>query len=207
MTSLHPSNPEGLPVLFVDEQIYRELPSFIVATVDKFAMLPWRGETGAFFGRVHSRIGRRFFGPMDGAVPPPQSAKLPEGLRPPDLIVQDELHLISGPLGTMVGLYETAIEGLCMRTRPDGKVVRPKIIASTATVRRADKQIQALFGRTGVDVFPPNGVDQSESFFATVDTGGQAVSTWASRPQAARSRRSCCGSTWRCWARPSATSI
>ncbi|HJX54398.1 MAG TPA: DISARM system helicase DrmA [Polyangia bacterium] len=164
-------NPEGLPVLFVDEQIYRELPSFIVATVDKFAMLPWRGETGAFFGRVHSRIGRRFFGPMDGAAPPPQSAKLPEGLRPPDLIVQDELHLISGPLGTMVGLYETAIEGLCMRTRPDGKVVRPKIIASTATVRRADKQIQALFGRTGVDVFPPNGVDQSESFFATVDSG------------------------------------
>jgi hypothetical protein len=165
-------NPEGLPVLFVDEQIYRELPSFIVATVDKFAMLPWRGETGAFFGRVHSRIGRRFHGPMDGPVPPPKSEKLPEGLRPPDLIVQDELHLISGPLGTMVGLYETAIEGLCMRTRPDGRVVRPKIIASTATVRRAASQIQALFGRTGVDVFPPNGVDHSESFFATVDTDG-----------------------------------
>ena len=163
-------NREGLPVLFVDEQIYRELPSFVVATVDKFAMLPWRGETGAFFGRVHSRDGRRFFGPMDGAVPPPQSEKLPEGLLPPDLIVQDELHLISGPLGTMVGLYETAIEGLCMRTRPDGSKVRPKIIASTATVRRAESQIQTLFGRTGVDVFPPNGADQSESFFATVDT-------------------------------------
>jgi len=163
-------NPEGLPVLFVDEQIYRELPSFIVATVDKFAMLPWRGETGAFFGRVHSRIGRRFYGPMDGATPPPQSERLPDGLRPPDLIVQDELHLISGPLGTMVGLYETAIEGLCARRLADGRVIKPKIIASTATVRHAFSQIQALFGRTAVDVFPPSGADQFESFFAIVDS-------------------------------------
>ncbi len=163
-------NPEGLPVLFVDEQIYRELPSFIVATVDKFAMLPWRGETGAFFGRVHSRVGRRFYGPMDGATPPPQSERLPEGVPPPDLIVQDELHLISGPLGTMVGLYETAIEGLCARKLKDGRVIKPKIIASTATVRRASSQIQALFGRTEVDVFPPGGSDPSESFFATTDT-------------------------------------
>ncbi|MAQ19265.1 MAG: hypothetical protein CMN30_31255 [Sandaracinus sp.] len=164
-------SPQGLPVLFVDEQIYSELPAFVVATVDKFAMLPWRGETGKLFGRVSGRMealggGYGFFGPADGK---PRNAKLlPGGLDPPELIVQDELHLISGPLGTMVGLYETAIDFLSTRT-VEGKAVRPKVIASTATVRRASEQIQALFARKDVTVFPPPGVDDSESFFAEVD--------------------------------------
>lgn len=158
-------NPEGLPVLFVDEQVYAELPAFLVATVDKFAMLPWRGETGMLFGRVHGRSGNRFFGPLDGKTKPEQP--LPDGLRPPELIVQDELHLISGPLGTMVGLYETAIEALCTRDGP--KPIRPKILAATATVRRADRQVRALFGRSNLAVFPPPGIDESESWFAEVD--------------------------------------
>ncbi len=160
------SNREGIPVVFVDEQIYRELPCFVVATVDKFAMLPWRGETGMLFGRVVGREGKKCFGPMDKA---PKGATLtPNGLRPPELIVQDELHLISGPLGTMVGLYETAIEWLSSRTDGD-KTIRPKIIASTATVRRAREQIRSLFGRSSMSLFPPPGVDAGETFFATVD--------------------------------------
>jgi hypothetical protein len=159
-------NREGLPVLFVDEQIYRELPAFIVATVDKFAMLPWRGETGLLFGRVNARDGRKCFGPMDN--PPKGALRLPAGFRPPELIVQDELHLISGPLGTMVGLYETAIEWLASRSEGDHQV-RPKIIASTATVRRAREQIRSLFGRPSMSLFPPPGVDASETFFATLD--------------------------------------
>lgn len=158
-------NPNGLPVLFVDDQIYRELPCFIVATVDKFAMLPWRGETGMLFGRVSARDGSRFFGPMD-AVPKKGVAQLPEGLRPPELIVQDELHLISGPLGTMVGLYETAIEYLSTNTGADGKSIRPKVIASTATVRRAREQIRALFGRQDTALFPSPGVNESDTWFA-----------------------------------------
>lgn len=158
-------NPEGLPVLFVDEQVYRELPAFLVATVDKFAMLPWRGETGMLFGRATARRGKELFGPMDGRAP--QNAEpLPEGLRPPELIVQDELHLISGPLGTMVGLYETAIEALCVRERSGGGRVLPKVVASTATVRRASQQIQAVFGRRRTELFPPPGVDDSETYFA-----------------------------------------
>ncbi len=160
------NNREGIPVVFVDEQIYRELPCFIVATVDKFAMLPWRGETGMLFGRVSARDGKKCFGPMDKA---PKGATLaPEGFRPPELIVQDELHLISGPLGTMVGLYETAIEWLSCRT-VSGKPIRPKIIASTATVRRAREQIRALFGRPSMSLFPPPAVDASETFFAKLD--------------------------------------
>jgi len=163
------NNDEGIPVVFVDDQVYRELPSFLIATVDKFAMMPWRGEAGMLFGKVSAREGRRFYGPMDGKAP--RAAKnLPGGLFPPELIVQDELHLISGPLGTMVGLYETAVDALCSRPTKNG-VIRPKVLAATATVRRASTQIQALFGRPAstVSVFPPPGIDDSETFFATVD--------------------------------------
>ncbi len=163
------NNPDGIPVVFVDEQIYRELPSFLVATVDKFAMLPWRGETGMLFGRVSARDGRKFYGPMDRE--PKNATRIPGGLRPPELVVQDELHLISGPLGTMVGLYETAIEHLCSRTL-DKKVIRPKVIASTATVRRAREQIRALFARDQMSLFPPPGIDAFETFFAYLDKTG-----------------------------------
>ena len=91
---------------------------------------------------------------------------MPHALRPPDLIIQDELHLISGPLGTMAGLYETAIDALCER-QVDGHRIRPKIVASTATVRRASDQTRALFARSGVEMFPPPGPDRRDSFFAT----------------------------------------
>ena len=81
----------------------------MIATVDKFAALPWTGEVGAFFGRVERHDKGGFYGPCD----PLPGSKLPNGrLLPPDLIIQDELHLISGPLGTMVGLYETALDEL-----------------------------------------------------------------------------------------------
>ena len=92
---------QGLPVLFVDEQIYQELPDFLVATVDKFAMMPWRGDAGMLFGRARYLDDRRAYGVMHD--PPLGATALPDGLLPPELIVQDELHLISGPLGTMVG--------------------------------------------------------------------------------------------------------
>ncbi|MEM9553685.1 MAG: DISARM system helicase DrmA [Acidobacteriota bacterium] len=169
------NSPDGLPVLFVDEQIYRELPAFLIATVDKFAMLPWRGETGMLFGRAHWRLGRRFYGPLDGRVER-DGRRLPEGLRPPELIVQDELHLISGPLGTMVGLYETVVEALCERPADgptgEGRTLRPKVIAATATVRQATQQIRALFGRGDAPaVFPPPGIDDGETFFATIGGG------------------------------------
>jgi hypothetical protein len=168
--SLHGGVPQGLPVLFVDEQIYRELPAFLVATVDKFALLPWRGETGKLFGRVSARDGARFFGPTD-EKPPKTATTLVTGNMPPELIVQDELHLISGPLGTMVGLYETAIEQLST-AHVDGKPVKPKILASTATVKRAREQIRSLFGRGDTAIFPPPGVDALETFFSKVDRTG-----------------------------------
>jgi len=151
----------ALPIVAVDEPIYRRLPCFLIATVDKFANLPWVGEVGAFFGRVERADKEGFYGPCD----PTQGTRLERPLHPPDLVIQDELHLISGPMGTMVGLYETALDELCSR-KVDGKTIRPKVIASTATVRRATTQIRALFGRTAVEVFPPPGPDRRDSFFA-----------------------------------------
>ena len=153
---------EGLPVLFVDEQIYEEVPSFVVATVDKFAMVPWRGEAGMLFGRATHLDRRRAYGVMD--TPPRGATPLPQGLLPPELIVQDELHLISGPLGTMVGLYEAAVDFLCERPI-EGAPRPPKVVCSTATVRRAREQIQALFGRE-LCIFPPRGVNHDDNFFA-----------------------------------------
>jgi hypothetical protein len=150
-----------LPIVAVDDSIYRRLPAFLVATIDKFASLPWVGQTGALLGHVDHYDSHGFYGPSD----PGKAARLEAPMGPPDLIIQDELHLISGPLGTMTGLYETAIEALCQRG-VDGKQVKPKIVASTATVRRAQTQIQGLFARPLTQIFPPPGPDRRDSFFA-----------------------------------------
>jgi hypothetical protein len=150
-----------LPIVAVDEPLYRRVPCFVIATVDKFASLPWTGASGALLGGADRYDAAGFYGAWEPGV----GSALPQPLPPPELIIQDELHLISGPLGTMAGLYEAAIDSLCSRT-DGGHVVRPKIVASTATVRRADAQIQALFTRAGVEVFPPPGPDRRASFFA-----------------------------------------
>lgn len=164
---------EGLPVVVVDEEVYRQLPSLVIATVDKLARMPWEGRVQALFGQVSRRCERHGYltpgedhpgqhpkrGPL-GAV----AVLACEPLRPPDLIIQDELHLISGPLGSLVGLYETAVDALCTWT-VGGVAVRPKVIASTATIRRAGDQVRRLFDRK-LSVFPPPGLDARDSFFA-----------------------------------------
>ena len=150
-----------LPIVAVDEPLYRRLPAFLVATVDKFASLPWVGESGALLGGADRHDESGFY----GAAEPRRGNRLRRPLPPPDLIIQDELHLISGPLGTMAGLYEAAIEALCVRETAGGKV-RPKIVASTATVRHAREQIQGLFGRPATHIFPPPGPSRDDSFFA-----------------------------------------
>ncbi|MEW2293489.1 helicase-related protein [Streptomyces sp. NPDC006743] len=125
---------DGLPVHLIDEAVYDARPTLVIATVDKFASMPWRPATSALFNRDD---------PADGTPPP-------------ELIVQDELHLISGPLGTLTGLYETAVDALADR---------PKVIASTATIRRAADQGLHLFARK-VRQFPPAGLDSRDSWFA-----------------------------------------
>jgi len=156
------ANNRRLPIVAVDEPIYRRLPCFMIATVDKFAAMPWTGQVGGFFGKVDRYDSTGFHGPCS----PMGGASIPGGhLPPPELIIQDELHLISGPLGTIAGLYETALDHLCTSGEGNHRV-RPKIVASTATVRRAESQIRALFNRDRVDIFPPPGPNRRDSFFA-----------------------------------------
>lgn len=125
-----------LPIQVVDEELYKNPPTLLFGTVDKFAALPWKGEIANLF-----------------ALNKGNSKKSPE------LIIQDELHLISGPLGSMVGLYETAIDAMC-----SFKGVKPKIIASTATIKRAEEQCKMLFDRN-VMQFPPSGLNIEDNFF------------------------------------------
>jgi hypothetical protein len=135
---------QRLPVHVIDDDIYEARPSIIIGTVDKFAMMAWRPAA------------RRLFG-LDG-----------DGTRevsPPNLIIQDELHLISGPLGSMVGLYEAVIDDLCTDQR-SGIPTPPKIIASTATIRRYEDQVRGLYARDNVRLFPPHGLEEGRSFFA-----------------------------------------
>lgn len=135
-----------LPLYVIDDDIYEICPDIIIGTVDKFAMLAWRTQARSLFGissdgtRKHS---------------------------PPGLIIQDELHLISGPVGSMVGLYEPIIEELCTDRR-GGQSARSKIICSTATIRSYSEQVQGLYARERTSLFPPPGLDADDSFFARV---------------------------------------
>ena len=172
---------EGLPVITVDEELYRLTPGLVIATVDKLAQLPWKAATAALFGQVSERCPRHgwrypefsWCKSMHPAVGKDVPASHPESamrLRPPDLIIQDELHLISDALGSLVGLYETVIDRLCCRNH-EGTVVRPVLVASTATVRRAADQVEQVFARD-LAVFPPQVIDAGETFFSTtVDPG------------------------------------
>ena len=145
------SSGDCLPLKVVDEDIYSEPPTLLVGTVDKFAMIPYRPESYSIFG-LDGR-GRR--------------------VSAPKLVIQDELHLISGPLGSMVALYEVLIGTLCKRIK-EGRELGPKIIASTATISHAKEQCNEIFacGKDRVVQFPPSGTEYNDSFFATMDRAG-----------------------------------
>lgn len=128
-----------LPIEVVDDCIYEKPPTLLFGTVDKFAMTTWNENAGNLFGMGNKNN------------------------ESPELIIQDELHLISGPLGTMVGQYETVVDILCSE-----KGIKPKIIASTATIRKAKEQCNQLYARD-VKQFPPVGLYEDHSFFIRED--------------------------------------
>ncbi len=128
-----------LPIYFVDDKIYQNPPTLLFATVDKFAMLSHREEGHHLFNSL-------------------ESTKLP-----PDLIIQDELHLLSGPLGSITGLYESIVEMLSTKGKR-----KPKIITSTATTRNTEQQVAMLYGNRELNIFPPMGVSYNDNFFSYV---------------------------------------
>lgn len=167
---------EGIPMLTVDEEIYRLLPSLLIVTVDKFAPLPWYGQAGLLFGRTTQWCSRHGYRHDDldkqnacgnwhkarGSRGKDVSEAAPR-LRPPDLIIQDELHLISGALGTTVGHFEAAVDQLCTRTWKDEDGAEhqagPKIVASrhhqarrrpgARRLRPQGRRLPAPWGRGG----------------------------------------------------------
>lgn len=157
-----------IPVYMVDEEIYGKCPTIILSTVDKFARLPWDVNTNALFGRVDRKCSR------DGYVAigaeharHNRTNSLPsstlENIRPflpPELIIQDELHLITGPLGTVYGAYETIIENMCVH-----EGIRPKYVVSTATIKNAEAQAKCLYARKNTTQFPSSGFEIGDSFF------------------------------------------
>ena len=130
---------DKLPLSVVDDDLYMNPPSFIIATVDKFARLAWTDRPKVFFG-IGSKV------------------------NPPSLIIQDEMHLISGPIGTISGLYEAAIDQVISSTGG----ASPKMIAATATIRRADEQIRRLYAAKS-NIFPSSGINEYDSYFARTD--------------------------------------
>ena len=127
-----------LPCNVVDDALYKEPPSLLISTIDKFARFAWETRAGKFFGADRC-------------------------CRPPELVIQDELHLITGPLGSVAGLYEAGFDTLFIR-----RGVRPKYIASTATIRMAKEQVRKLYARD-LAVFPPPGLSCDDSYFARTD--------------------------------------
>jgi hypothetical protein len=144
---------DELPVLVVDEALFDSPPTILLSTVDKFARLPFEASAGRLLGRNSA-------------------------FKPPTLIIQDELHLLSGPLGTTVALYEAAIQGILKSTG-----ISPKIIASTATIRAASQQVLQLFD-SPVALYPPSGIDQEDSFFAREATDRMGRTYIGIMPQA-----------------------
>jgi hypothetical protein len=149
-----------LPLQVVDEQIYQSPPTLLLGTVDKFAMIPWKENTGKLFGFRWDEEGT-------------------SRVSPPELIIQDELHLISGPLGTMVGLYETMIQTLCNNYHKSSapflpedmsNFIPPKIVASSATISRAFDQVRSLYGITSkeeqLSIFPAQGLSFGDTWFS-----------------------------------------
>ncbi|WP_054956760.1 helicase-related protein [Paenibacillus dakarensis] len=135
---------DELPIYIVDETIYEKRPTFIIGTVDKFVQLVWEPRARNLFGINFD--GERF-------------------VSPPSLIIQDELHLISGPLGTLAGLFEVLVEELCLKI-VNGQSIKPKIIAATATIKQYEDQALALFGRKTARLFPSPGLEYDDSFFS-----------------------------------------
>jgi superfamily II DNA/RNA helicase len=125
---------DGFPIVLVDENIYKNPPTMLFATVDKFAQLAWKGEATTLFNHNKNRK--------------------------PELIIQDELHLLSGPLGSLVGLFENVILSLCTT-----ETQKPKIIVSTATVKNVEEQVKGLYSRQ-VQIFPQNATNADDTFFS-----------------------------------------
>ena len=191
---------DALPILGVDEPIYRRLPCFLIATVDKFAALPWTGEIRCVLRSRRTVRQRRLLRPCRRRGRANHSAV---ALPPPDLIIQDELHLISGPARH----HRRAVRNRhrMRAVRPDERSKRsgPRSSPRTATVRRAETpDSRAVRPRPHVDGLPAARPDRRDSFFARTQARPRRAAPRLYVGVAAQGRSLkvvCCAPTWRCW--------
>jgi hypothetical protein len=141
-TNLNCEFNDELPVAVVDDVLYDNPPTFLLATVDKFARLQFNPAAGRLLG-------------------------LNTPFRQPSMIIQDELHLLSGPLGTTVAVFDAVLQLLLKK-----EGTAPKIIASTATIRASQEQVRGLYGRD-VALYPPSGLDDDRNFFSQPVASGE----------------------------------
>ncbi|MCW2135106.1 helicase-related protein [Arthrobacter sp. VKM Ac-2550] len=133
---------DAIPLSVVDDDLYENPPTFLLGTVDKFARLQFLPEAGSMLGLRGTTL-------------------------QPSLLIQDELHLLSGPLGTTVAVFEAVLQILLSR-----QGTHPKTVASTATIRASEEQIRGLYGRP-VALYPPAGLDEDRSFFSQPVPSGE----------------------------------
>ena len=153
-----------IPAYLIDDHVYNRCPTVIISTADKIARLAFEPKAGAIFGNVN--FFNRYYGYNRNGLFPQKVKTGVENynveikpLKAPDLIIQDELHLIDGPLGSLFGLYEAMVSAIIEKQGGN-----PKYIASTATISNAEKQVDLLFSKK-LFQFPPHGLDISNNFF------------------------------------------
>lgn len=152
-----------IPAYIIDDQVYNRCPTVIISTADKIARLAFEPKASAIFGNVNAY--NKYYGYNRDGMFPKESVnvlaynKSIEPLKSPDLIIQDELHLIEGPLGSLFGLYEAMVSAIIEKQGGN-----PKYIASTATISNAQKQVDLLFSKE-LYQFPPHGLDITDNFF------------------------------------------
>jgi len=152
-----------IPAYLIDDHVYNRCPTVIIGTADKIARLAFEPKASGIFGNVNYY--NEYYGYNRNGLLPKGLNGLDkfnhsvDSLNPPDLIIQDELHLIDGPLGSLFGLYEAMVNGIIKKQGGN-----PKYIASTATIANASKQVDMLFSKE-LFQFPPHGLDISNNFF------------------------------------------
>jgi hypothetical protein len=167
-----------LPIYVTDREIYRYLPAVIVGTLDKLAAIGLSDRFGSLLGDVDCYCELHGYG-RGGKCHERGRDHLPlrELPRPlydpsPTLEIIDELHMVDESLGAFSGHYEGLLaavqRALSARSRADGRGVRMKVIATSATIRGEDRQCEHLFGLRSV-VVPLPGPTLEESFYWRVD--------------------------------------
>lgn len=168
----------ALPFRVVDDEIYRFLPTVIVGTLDKAALIAMQGAMRGFFAAPAALCAD----PRHGYCYAPRSANPSGCLVPgcgqqneplpmaaeryaPGFRLQDELHLLRDSLGAVDSHYESLFDHLQQQLTG----TRAKIIASSATLSGFHRQIDVLYRRQA-RVFPQPGPTTEESFWSQPTT-------------------------------------